>query len=98
MAVYLARSCPRCRDYFGVVIAETQGHAKPQSIHGRCATKSTGRVEGKEMHMTLSDGYKVNWDLQQDVNKMREGLIRFSPEAMKSSESPTTERSKAVGN
>jgi len=34
-------------------------------------------VEGKEMHMTLSDGYKVNWDLQQDVNKMREGLMRL---------------------
>src|SRR5215510_13386291 len=41
-------------------------------------------VEGKEMHMTLSDGYKVNWNLQQDVNKMRQGLMRFSTEAMKS--------------
>jgi len=31
----------------------------------------------KKCTWTLSDGYKVNWDLQQDVNKMREGLMRL---------------------
>src|SRR5215813_8658744 len=43
MAVYLARSCPRCRAYFCVVIAEPKGRAKPRFIHDRCITKSTGR-------------------------------------------------------
>jgi len=41
--VYLARSCPRCRAYFCVVIAEPKGRAKPRFIHDRCITKSTGR-------------------------------------------------------
>ena len=47
MAVYLARSCPKCRNYFGVVIAETELREKnSKRIHGQCAkcdTKSTGR-------------------------------------------------------
>ena len=43
MAVYLARSCPKRRNYFGVVIAGPEGRGTSRSIHGRCATKSTGR-------------------------------------------------------
>jgi hypothetical protein len=37
MAAYLARSSPRCRSYFGVVISELQGHGNAQPIRGRCA-------------------------------------------------------------
>jgi len=54
MAVYLARSCPKCRNYFGVVIAERQGRGKPQPIHGRCATC------GYEVNWTLFPGYGSN--------------------------------------
>ena len=47
MAVYLARSGPRCRNFFGVVIAAPQGRGNSKPIKGRCATcghtKSTGR-------------------------------------------------------
>ena len=47
MALYLARSCPWCRSYFGVVIAEPQDRGKAQPIHGRCANCE----------------YEVNWML-----------------------------------
>ena len=46
MALYLARSCPWCRNYFGVVIGEPQSKSNVRPIRGRCATaatKSTGR-------------------------------------------------------
>jgi hypothetical protein len=46
MAVYLGRFCPKCRNYFGVVIGEPQGHAKsnPFTVAALHAdTKSTGR-------------------------------------------------------
>jgi hypothetical protein len=47
MAVILSRSCPRCRDYFAVVIAEQKGRRKSQPINGRCAFC----------------GYKIQWRL-----------------------------------
>ena len=47
MAVYLARSCPMCRNYFGVVIAEPEARGKSQPINGRCAVC----------------GYEINWML-----------------------------------
>ena len=37
MAIYLARNCPKCRDYLGVVIAKPNGSGY-QPVHGRCAT------------------------------------------------------------
>jgi hypothetical protein len=46
MAVYLARTCPMCRNYFGVVIAEPQDRGKSQlSMVGvpSADTRSTGR-------------------------------------------------------
>ena len=33
----MARSCPRCRNYFGVVIGEPEGRRNIQLIYGRCA-------------------------------------------------------------
>jgi hypothetical protein len=45
MAVYLARSCPRCRNYFGIVIGEPKTEKNVQPIHGCCA----------------KCGYEVNW-------------------------------------
>jgi hypothetical protein len=35
MAVYLARNCPRCGNFWGVAIAKPDGSGS-QSIHGRC--------------------------------------------------------------
>jgi hypothetical protein len=37
MAVYLARNCPMCRNFFGVTIAKPNGSGY-RPIHGRCAT------------------------------------------------------------
>jgi|AmaraimetFIIA100_FD_contig_61_4587995_length_475_multi_6_in_0_out_0_1 hypothetical protein len=37
MAKYLARNCPMCRNYFGVIIAESD-EDKVQRIHAVCAT------------------------------------------------------------
>jgi hypothetical protein len=37
MAVYLARTCPMCRNFFGVTIAKANGSGY-RPIHGRCAT------------------------------------------------------------
>jgi len=37
MAVYLARNCPRCGNYWGVTIAKPDSRGF-QPIHGRCAT------------------------------------------------------------
>jgi hypothetical protein len=47
MAVYLARSCPMCRDYFGVVIGESQSQSQVRPVRGRCA----------------NCGYQINWAL-----------------------------------
>jgi hypothetical protein len=49
MAVYLARSCPKCRNYLGIVIAGPKNKGSVQSIRGRCNTC----------------GYEVNWTLLQ---------------------------------
>ena len=37
MAVYLARNCPKCGNYWGVTIATSNGSGY-QPFHGRCAT------------------------------------------------------------
>jgi endogenous inhibitor of DNA gyrase (YacG/DUF329 family) len=37
MAVYLARNCPKCGNYWGVTIAASNGSGY-QPVHGRCAT------------------------------------------------------------
>ena len=47
MTVYLARSCPRCQNYFGVVIGEPKSESNVRPIRGRCA----------------NCGYVVNWTL-----------------------------------
>jgi hypothetical protein len=45
MAVYLARSCPKCRNYFGVVIGEPKNNVQPirAAVAPSVDTKSTGR-------------------------------------------------------
>jgi hypothetical protein len=37
MAVYLARNCPRCGNFWGVVVAKPNGSGF-QPIHGLCST------------------------------------------------------------
>ena len=49
MAVYLARTCPKCRNYFGVVIREP---AKQREIHTRSFAKC-----GYEVNWTLLPGH-----------------------------------------
>src|SRR5262249_38507427 len=51
MAIILARTCPRCRDYLAVVIGEPKGREKSQPITGRFA------VCGYEIPWPLIPGY-----------------------------------------
>jgi hypothetical protein len=37
MAKYLHKSCPRCHDYFGVVVNQHPGTSGEQPISGYCA-------------------------------------------------------------
>jgi hypothetical protein len=61
-----------------------------KSVTGLRSTISTGElckgVEIKEMHMILSDGFKVYWELYQTSRKAVRELMRFSPEVIKSLE------------
>ena len=46
MAVYLARSCPKCRNYFGVVIVDPKAAETPNAstvVVPPADTRSTGR-------------------------------------------------------
>ena len=47
MAKYLARTCPMCKNYLGVVIAEATSDTKTHAVDGLCARC----------------GYKVSWML-----------------------------------
>src|SRR5262245_34804812 len=49
MAKYLARSCPRCSGYLGIVMREPKRNAPLQAINGRC----------------LQCGYRLAWILVQ---------------------------------
>jgi hypothetical protein len=61
-----------------------------KSVTGLRSTISTGGlcqgVEAKESNMTLSDGFKVYWELDKSARKIFGDLMRFSPEARKSVE------------
>ncbi len=61
-----------------------------KSVTGLRSTISTGAacqgVENKELTMTLSDGFKVYWELNKNAKKIFSDLMRFSPEALKSIE------------
>jgi len=37
MARYLARSCPRCNGYVGIVIRESGPNLPLQAVNGRCS-------------------------------------------------------------
>ena len=67
MTVSLARSCPRCRNYFGVVIAQPEGREKSQPINGRC------NVFGYEIYSTLLTGYA-----QTAVDKIPKELAKLA--------------------
>ncbi len=58
-----------------------------ESVTGlRSIISTEGLCEGmvaKEIYMTLSDGFKVYWDLYQKSKKATKGLRRFSPEMLK---------------
>src|SRR5262245_50068534 len=45
MARYLARSCPRCNDYLGIVMRKPARNSPLQAINGRC----------------LACGYRLAW-------------------------------------
>src|SRR5262249_39270099 len=59
MAKYLARSCPRCNDYLGIVMRKPIRNSPVQAINGRClmwAIDSPGylcKVE-RETHTPVS--------------------------------------------
>src|SRR5262245_60630728 len=62
MAVYLARSCPRCWIYFAVVIEEPKSKNSAQPIRGHCA----------------KCGYEIRWALfrvmpQSAIDKIPQG-------------------------
>jgi hypothetical protein len=38
MARYIPRTCPKCRDYFGVVVIHPHPEAKTLPVEGYCAT------------------------------------------------------------
>lgn len=61
-----------------------------KSVTGLRSTISTGGlcqgVEPKELNMTLSDGFKVYWELDKSARKISGDLMRFSPEALKAVE------------
>lgn len=61
-----------------------------KSVTGLRSTISTGGacqgVEAKELNMTLSDGFKVYWELNKNAKKIFGDLMRFSPEALKAVE------------
>jgi C4-type Zn-finger protein len=40
MARYLARSCPRCKGYVGIVIREPGRNVPLQAVNGRCTNCS----------------------------------------------------------
>jgi hypothetical protein len=58
-----------------------------KSVTGLRSTIATGGacqgVETKELNMTLSDGFKVYWELNKSAKKIFSDLMRFSPEALK---------------
>ena len=45
MAKYLARSCPKCNGYLGIVVPEGKAKTPVQAINGRC----------------LKCGYRLAW-------------------------------------
>jgi len=61
-----------------------------KSVTGLRSTTSTDElckvVETKELHTTLSDGFKVYWELYENSKKALRKLIRFTPEVLRSLE------------
>jgi hypothetical protein len=72
-------SCVRYVRKFNRVQKSVTGLRSTISIGGPCKG-----VEAKEMHMILSDGFKVYWELYQTSKKAIRELMRFSPEVIKS--------------
>jgi len=61
-----------------------------KSVTGLRSTTSTDElckgVETRELHMTLSDGFNVYWELYQNSKKSLRKLMRISPEVLESLE------------
>jgi hypothetical protein len=51
-------------------------------------------VDPKEMHMVLTDGFKVYWDLLQERNKKWRQLLNISPSLLQYLESGKKEKAK----
>ena len=75
---------------FGCVRYVRRFNRVQKSVTGLRSTISTGGacqgVEAKELNMTLSDGFKVYWELNKNAKKIFSDLMRFSPEAIRSLE------------
>jgi Putative peptidoglycan binding domain len=75
---------------FGCVRYLRRFNRVQKSVTGLRSTIKTGEqckgVEAKEMHITLTDGFQVYWELHQNSKKAFRELMRFSPEALKSVE------------
>jgi len=67
--------CVRYVRKFNRVQKSVTGLRSTISTEGPCKM-----VDVKEMHMSLSDGFKVYWELYQKSKKKIRDLIRFSPE------------------
>lgn len=73
--------CVRYVRRFNRVQKSVTGLRSTISTEGLCK-----ETEPKEMHLLLSDGFKVYWDLYQTSKKALRELMRFSPGVMKSLE------------
>jgi hypothetical protein len=75
---------------FGCVRYVLKFNRVQRSVTGLRSTISTEGlcegIEAKEMHMILSDGVKVYWELYQTSKKAVRELMRFSPEVIESLE------------
>jgi hypothetical protein len=52
MATYLARTCPRCNGYLGIVLREAGRNVPIRAVNGHCFTCD----------------YRLAWDLSSKVN------------------------------
>jgi len=75
---------------FGCVRYIRRVNRVQKSVTGLRSTTSTDELckglETKELHTTLSDGFKVYWELYENSKKALRKLMRFSPEVLRSLE------------
>jgi hypothetical protein len=48
MATYLARPCPHCNGYLGIVLREVQRNMPVRAVNGHCLNAVTGFLESHQ--------------------------------------------------